>query len=936
MASPSYDEILKDLYNQLYEKLERRDIADKRFAGVGTTEEVLSPFNLRRFFCSLVPPGDPLEDYFGSDITADVLISRTEERSLQTFLATLIYARCSVESARGFVTKLLTSFEWAEVDQLPAGRRQLEQVFGIENGPDVNSFMDAQSCFCPIVLYEGEDVQVPNGVNQRLPYVSDQEYIDTGSYGIVYRVEIAKGHLRNRVTTTANTNVVKMARKDFKKVHDLNQEHEIIKHIRDAPRKSKNIVETFCSLQLDENIFSLFMPCAECDLRLWMRNTPHPILESEKADILRCASGLADGLEFLHSGIQDPNGNNMVCYHMDLKPANILVFLDDRERGRKIWKISDFGMSRVKIPHRSATTNERDITAPFEKRGGETSPSGTVNRRFDSTYLAPESIVSMRIMNVKSDVWSLGCIISVVFAYIEEGQDGIDKYRAEREIPHPYDRFFLAGRRPTQPKPHPAVKKYHNWLIAKANGRSSSEGRLMADVLKYIEEKALQLEPKERVSAGSIRDKLYSVSAKFSEISEGRESCNPSGVSSNMASRWWQKPFHRQKLDGAKVESWEIYDMQSPIGCSIAPNEFTLAYWTSTRISLYDSQSFLPFSGKRISRVAEYKLRGTRSLKSVKLTDRYLLASTTGHHSHIPNVLLFDIKLGRLPGLNFDQSYEIELPVDNHNGLYQIAISPGSKVIACVVHQDAGKSWVFYADIDNLLTHGIRRRDSETTLSSNGGLQYRITAKEQWDWFTVDASAGSVTHLLFASDTTLCCVAQPDMTEGHEPHITCLSLPTRSVKKYYLDKSSDVEYDSGNWGRLFTALTAIDSEQTLAIVLYEKQLVIRNFINPSPRFKSQTTLRNYFIVELLMDEQRSRLYALGSKSGRGRLLLIELPLNGLSHGEKPQEITRFPKIGHRDKFTARIFRDTDAEGYIVISVYAGAQPMLYKINLPSP
>ncbi|KAI1766162.1 hypothetical protein GGR53DRAFT_235100 [Hypoxylon sp. FL1150] len=290
-----------------------------------------------------------------------------------------------------------------------------------------------------------------------------------------------------------------------------------------------------------------------------------------------------------------------------------------------------------------------------------------------------------------------------------------------------------------------------------------------------------------------------------------------------------------------------------------------------------------------------------------------------------------------------------------------MAISPGSEVLACVVHQSAGKSWVLYANIKDLLSYGIKSRDSESTLSSGSeGLQYKITAKEQWDKFTVDASAESVTHLLFTSDTTLCCVAQPDITEeGHEPHITTLSLPTRSVIKYPLDSSNNEEFDSGNWGRLFTTLAAIDSKQTLAVVLYKKQLIIRSLVDPSPRLKTQTTFRNYFIIDLLMDEQHSRLFALGSKSGHGMLLLMELPLTRLSHREKPREIKQFPKISHRDKFTARIFRGTkptwngmpgesnntntnanagaaDGDGYIVISVYAGAQPTLYKIHLPSP
>ncbi|KAI0169816.1 kinase-like protein [Hypoxylon sp. FL1284] len=957
MASLSYDEMVRDLYSQIHRKLERQDVADQRFARTGTAEEVLAPFNLGRFFSSLPPPGHSLGDYFSSRVTEDSLISRIEERSLQTFLAILIYARCSVGSARNFVTKLLIPSEPIAAE-LPADREQLEHILGVENEPDINSFMDTQSCFCPIVLYEGEDVQVADGKRRRLPYVRDEKYIDTGSYGIVYHVVIAKGHLANRHAPghMKNTQDIPMARKDFKKVHELHKEYEIMKHILRAPRKSRNIVETFGSLQLGETTFSLFMPLAECDLRVWMRNNEPPIFEWQKADILSCASGLADGLEFLHSEIRDSTGNQMVCYHMDLKPANILVFLDDRERGRMVWKISDFGMSRVKLSHRG----EQDLTTLFEKRDGGTSASGTMNRRFEATYLAPESSISLRNMNEKSDVWSLGCLISVLLTYLGAGQAGIDKYSddratiSQRSGAGNMDRFFLIGRSSTQLRPHPAIGKHHKQLIVEANERSSGEGKVMTNVVRFIDGEVLQLEPRRRVSAGSIRATLLSASAAYQKLSDrDTSSDNSSSVEINLDLAWWQRPFRRKQIvKGPRVEDWEINDAGPATGCSIAPNGFIIAYWRGAKISLYNSHSFLPHSGRPINMIAEEEIKGAGSLKSAKLTDRYLIASTAGHHCH---AYLFDLKGGGQPGLGFGQGYEVLLPISNPNGLYQIAISPGSKVLACVVYRDTDSAWVFYANVQRLLDQGTRRRDSENTLSSNGGPRYpRIVAPEQWNRFRMDASAGSITHLSFTSDTTLCCVAQPDISERHPPHIACLSIPDKLVKPYHLANSSDVEFDSGNWGRLFTTLTTTDSEHTLAVVLYQNQLIIRNFVNPSPHLSSQTTFRNYFILKLLMDRQHSRLYALGSKFGHGKLLLMELPLERLSHREKPREIKQFPHIDHRDKFTAELIRgvgpllgeasgepyrtdvtDADTEGYIIISVYSRARPRLYKMNLPS-
>ncbi|KAI0854222.1 kinase-like protein [Daldinia vernicosa] len=953
MASPTYNEILRDLYSQIHEKLERRDIADRRFAKVGTTQAVLAPYNLRRLFCSLVSPNDSLETYFGPGITVDLLTSRVEERSLHSFLAILIYSRCSIESVRCFTRKLLTcpsdADRWpisydgqTRIDQLPAEREQLEKIFGVDNGPDINSFIDMQPCFCPIVLHGG-DVQWADGKKQRLPYMFDEEEIGMGSYGVVYRVVIAKGHLVNKSTSMVNSEPMPMARKDFEKNDHFQKELGTMKQILCTPRKSKNIVETFGSLQLDESIFSIFMPLAECDLRAWMRSNAPPILESEKADILECASGLADGLEFLHSEIRDSSGNRMVCYHMDLKPANVLVFYD-KEHGRLVWKISDFGMSRVKVSHSHTNTVDQDIqdiSVLFERRRGDTSVSDTVNRRLEGTYLAPESTISVRNMNEKSDIWSLGCVISVVITYINKGQEGIDAYADRRAATSKSsragdkDHFFLISRYRTPPKPHPAIKEHHRNLIKEANRRSSGEGKVMKEVLNYIEQKVLELDPRRREPARRIRDKLLAASAAYHMLSENPEQYEghtQPGILSRIISRF---PVRYQKTDGPKLESWWIPNARAVTGCSIAPNEPVIAHWTDTCISLYDLQYFQRRGGDK--RVPYYELRGTGAWKSVKLNETYLIASITGRHSY---VYLFDIKGGRLPGLNFDLNYKIELPVDTRNGLDRIAISPGGEVIACVVHRDLESSWIYYAKISDLLSRRIPRGDSESLLSSSDELQYRIIAEEPWDRLKVDAPAGSVTHLSFPSDAALYYITQPDISERHDIKISYLSLLTRQVKIRHVENSAQTpsgDVDSGNWGRLLTTITAISDEQTFAVVLYENQLRIRNFGGGNPIPNSDTTLRNYFISKLLMDKQNSRLFALASKSGNSTMLLIELPLPHLGDREKPREIKELPEIGYRDKVTAMIFseenrRDGDG-GYIIILAYVATGLMLYKISL---
>ncbi|KQJ92897.1 hypothetical protein BRADI_3g01460v3 [Brachypodium distachyon] len=100
--------------------------------------------------------------------------------------------------------------------------------------------------------------------------------------------------------------------------------------------------------------------------------------------------GICDGLNYLHNGSQDP------IYHLDLKPANIL--LDDK----MIPKIGDFGLSRL---------------FPLAQTYITTKIIGTRG------YMPPEYINRCEI-TLKFDVYSLGVIIIQIMA----GYEGYSKF----------------------------------------------------------------------------------------------------------------------------------------------------------------------------------------------------------------------------------------------------------------------------------------------------------------------------------------------------------------------------------------------------------------------------------------------------------------------------------------------------------------------------
>uniref|UniRef100_A0ACD5VIS2 Uncharacterized protein n=1 Tax=Avena sativa TaxID=4498 RepID=A0ACD5VIS2_AVESA len=113
--------------------------------------------------------------------------------------------------------------------------------------------------------------------------------------------------------------------------------------------------------------------------------------ELEWEELYRIIRGICQGLKHLHTGCKDP------IYHLDLKPANILL------DSNRIPKIGDFGLSRL------LASTETFVTKTY---------SGTTG------YMPPE-YMHRRQISSKFDVFSLGVIIIEIIA----GPEGYYYYK---------------------------------------------------------------------------------------------------------------------------------------------------------------------------------------------------------------------------------------------------------------------------------------------------------------------------------------------------------------------------------------------------------------------------------------------------------------------------------------------------------------------------
>lgn len=156
------------------------------------------------------------------------------------------------------------------------------------------------------------------------------------------------------------------------------------------------------------------------------------------------ASNLAHALHFLHTQIYVPvpgyRSEFLACCHMDLKPDNILVF---RSPGNPvgIWKITDFGISTLKQTTPSGGKGKDNLGVPTTVGMIKDLTTKTFPQRNKGTFQAPEvneSIepIGSKGVGRKSDVWSFGCILVLIFAFglggLQELKD-FDKGRRQKD-----------------------------------------------------------------------------------------------------------------------------------------------------------------------------------------------------------------------------------------------------------------------------------------------------------------------------------------------------------------------------------------------------------------------------------------------------------------------------------------------------------------------
>ena len=248
--------------------------------------------------------------------------------------------------------------------------------------------------------------------------------------------------------------------------------------------KHPNIVKLLASYTHFEKqhfLFSLLPMDLECFLRLGER------FGEFKNDFMfyTALQGLSSALEAIH----DINLNTRVHgieftgvgYHHNIEPTNILV-------SSRTFILADFGLARF---------HHADKNPQARWKYGL------------KDYVAPECMGEKMIhkdVGRPLDIWSFGCLVSEVAAYIEGGPNGVGSFRKQRSgaafRPNIEDRYFFSGN-----NVRPQVVSWFEHLKA----RSATQAlRCLLDAASLM----LRINPTERPKAAEIHQRLSFLSVK--------------------------------------------------------------------------------------------------------------------------------------------------------------------------------------------------------------------------------------------------------------------------------------------------------------------------------------------------------------------------------------------------------------------------------------
>jgi serine/threonine protein kinase len=444
---------------------------------------------------------------------------------------------------------------------LPLPREEIQLYLGTER--HATDIFNSQYIFRPHILRKddlGDSVNYFPAIDEKvkLPYVDPEEPCGDGSFGTVFKVKIAKGHMESR--NSLNKRSIPLARKDYSVSALAKQSAEYETKIyqcfiRGSVTRHTHVMKPVAGLRQGDRI-SIFFHQASCDLWDYMKERQVPVEPQDKLEIFGRFIHLASALEYLHNGLQTSGYGRVTCYHLDLKPQNILV-VDDPILG-ETFKITDFGISRIHWHENMHTKklkydnkNKTFVTGSVDSYDQADSLRNTRTRSLlgdVSPYISPEAIAEERRGTSGSDVWAFGCILCTILCWFCCGWKGVEDFAESRKSHGGRDYFFhsksldastsdpsVYTNQVIQDDGPPLAKCYsinpaveglfsadQEYLEQLGRWPGSSEICLFRQTAKLLSEHLLQVHPdKRQIRMDQVREELVAINGRVTALPQG-------------------------------------------------------------------------------------------------------------------------------------------------------------------------------------------------------------------------------------------------------------------------------------------------------------------------------------------------------------------------------------------------------------------------------
>ena len=350
------------------------------------------------------------------------------------------------------------------------------------------------------------------------------EIIQEGAFSQVYSFEIIDEYrkfpvgsikssvfhrVRKNPTDTfivQNAEDVKMfARKELRCIPDqfFNRERTNLERVNKL--QDPHIVRVLKAYKHGKS-YNLIFPLAKTNLDQYLRDINHHAPDTfqsspECSPLWTQLLGVFTALDrIINYNLPGEQGASAVYgYHFDLKPANILI----EDSGRFI--ISDFGQANFKL-------------------GGGTSQ--VTGMGGTPAYAPPETDGSDNKPNRKYDIWSLGCILLEVCAFVVGGFEGVrnfDALKVSRSLNVEDDRFFI---KKVHARSYYEVKpQIVSWMkrLPKTTVGLREHSRKFLRKLMELAKDMVCVSVAERLTSTEARDRLESLLLQFQPVQRGSQ-----------------------------------------------------------------------------------------------------------------------------------------------------------------------------------------------------------------------------------------------------------------------------------------------------------------------------------------------------------------------------------------------------------------------------